>query len=125
MLTGDGVVDQVLDINRPWDIQKGTKSETYEKMAMSIRPTYDFVAKLTKSTGGSSDGTASNATAVAIFGTWQNRAYGTLAARGKAFGRVVWVLGGSSGTGYPSEVSSGEKRCSVEVSGKYYSSLLI
>jgi hypothetical protein len=125
VLTGDAVVDQVLDINRPWDVQKGTKEETYEKMAMAIRPTYDFNAALSKSDGGSSDGLQPNATAVAILSTWQNRSYGVLDARGKAFGRVVWVLGGSAGTSYPASVSSGEKRCALEVSGKYYSSLLI
>jgi hypothetical protein len=119
--TGSNVVDQVLDINRPWDIQVGTKDETFDKMAMNIQPHYLF-PRICPRTGGT--GTNATAGATAILGTWKNRVYGTVAARSKAFGRVVWVLGGSGGSSYPA-ISAGKKRTSLEASGTYYASLII
>ena len=114
----DSIKDQVLDIDRPWDIQKGTKDETYDRMACAFSADYIWDRSCPKS--GGSD--ASNKSATGIL-SWKNKSFGDLAARGKLFGRVVWVLGGTSGNSYPTKTTSGRKRASLEIEGKYYTPL--
>lgn len=121
-LTGNNVVDQVLDINRPWDIQLGTKDETYTKMAMAINTAYIWPRQCPRLGG---DGNAGTSGAGAIFSTWANKVFGNVSARQTVFGRAVWILGGSSGSGYPSAITAGQKRCSIEAQGKYYSSFVL
>jgi hypothetical protein len=110
------IVDRVLDINRPWDVQRGTKEETYDVMACAFSSSFIWTRACLKS-GGTDP---SNTSATGILGTWKNKTFGNIAARAHLFGRVVWVLGGSSGTSYPQKTTAGAKRCSFEVSGKYY-----
>lgn len=105
------VVDAVLDINRPWDVQKGTKDETHLKMAVEIRANFTWDRSCTKQEAG------------VILGGWANHVYGDIAARSRVFGRCVWVLGGSGGSSYP-ETTAGQKRTSLEASGKYYTNLV-
>jgi len=111
VLTGGDVVDQVLDLNRPWDIQRGTAAETYNKMAMHIQENFLWTRSMSKTD------------ARTVLSTWADATYGDIAARSRVFGRAVWVLGGTSGSSYPS-TSAGEKRCSVEITGKYYAQLI-
>jgi hypothetical protein len=117
----DGIIDSVLDINRPWDVQKGTADETYNKMAMAILPDYIWPPSLAKNNdgGGYSGDDYYNKTAQGILSQWKTKSFGTLAARTFMFGRAVWVLGGEGGTNYPA-TTAGEKRCSIEVSGQFY-----
>lgn len=104
----DGIIDQVLDANRPWDVQSGTAAETYDKTAMEVNNNYIFDSFLTK------DGARN------ILSTWKNSAFGfDLYPRTVCYGRVVWVLGGESGNSYPS-TSVGKKVFSAELSGRYY-----
>lgn len=112
VLEGTSVVDQVLDINRPWDIQRGTKLETYDKMAMEVQDNFLW------------DRTMVKADAMTILGVWKDHVFGDIAARGKAYGRAVWVLGGGTGSAYPA-TTAGVKRCSMEATGKYYATLVI
>ena len=101
-------VDQVLNINRPWDIQKGTPAETYNKCAVEMRENFTW------------DRSCDKATARSILSSHQNRTVSfDLPARSQCFGRVVWVLGGTSGTNYP-QTSSGEKRWGMEITGRFY-----
>ena len=104
---GDGIIDEVLDVNRPWDVQQGTADETYTKTGMEARQNYTFNIKPTKDE------------AQTILGTWKNRPFGfDVKPRTHFYGRVVWVIGGTNGN-YPN-VSVGEKSFSAEVQGKFY-----
>lgn len=114
--TGD-IVDQVLDLDRPWDVQKGTSDETCDRMACALSASYIWERGCPKS-GGSDP---NNKSATGILGTWKSGNFpDNLAARSHFFGRVVWVLGGSGGASYPTNVTAGSKRTSVEIEGKYY-----
>ena len=105
---GDGTVDQVIDINRPWDVQQGTAAETYQKSAAEIRTQYTWAT------------TCSKQDAMNILGSWQGRGFpANLYPQQVMYGRVVWVLGGSGGSSYPT-TTSGKKAWSSEVSGKFY-----
>lgn len=107
VLTGSNVVDQVLDINRPWDIQLGTRLETYGVMALQIDSNYLWQRSQTQQ--GAQD----------ILSNWFNRVAGTIASHQTLFGRAVWVLGGTSGSNFP-PTTPGEKVCSIEATGSYY-----
>jgi hypothetical protein len=105
---GDGQIDQVLDVNRPWDIQEGTSEETYSKTAMEVRQNYTFSIKPTK------------AEATSILSLWKDREFGfDINSRTHFYGRVVWVIGGISGHDYPS-TTLGRKTFSAEIQGKFY-----
>ena len=107
---GDGEVDQVLDINRPWDIQHGTPAETYEKCAVEIKANYIW------------NPTCSKQEAINILRDWQGKEFGfDVFPQQIIYGRIVWVLGGTgSGTNYPI-TTSGKKVFSSEIEGKFYS----
>jgi hypothetical protein len=103
----DGTIDQVLDVNRPWDIQQGTAEETFEKAAMEASESYLFDSFCTKEQ------------AKTILSDWQDASFGfDVYARDICYGRVVWVLGGTSDS-YPS-TSVGTKTFSAELEGRYY-----
>lgn len=108
----EGSVDTVLDVNRPWDVQKGTKTETFDKMAVEVKANFLWERSQPK------------ADAMTALAQWKDRVYGDIPARGRAFGRAVWVLGGTSGSAYPA-TSAGKKRVSLEASGRYYSALVL
>jgi hypothetical protein len=122
----DGVVDSVLDINRPWDVQKGTADETYNKMAMSIATSFIWTLSCPKNNdgGGYSGDDYYNKTAQGILSKWQSLSFGSLAARKFVFGRAVWVLGGTGGSNYPA-TTAGPKRTSIEVSGQFYNQQIV
>jgi len=107
-----GTPDQVLNINRPWDIQRGTAQETYERMAVEVNDSYIWNRSMAK------------AAASTVLAQWKNRVFGDIPARSRVYGRAVWVLGGTSGSAYP-PTTAGPKRCSIEVGGKYYASLVL
>jgi len=105
---GDGTVDQVIDVNRPWDIQMGSPDETYNKCAAEIRSQYTWDATCTKQQ------------AMTILSNWQNAYFGfNVYPEQVFFGRVVWVLGGTGGSSYP-VTTAGKKVWSSEMEGKYY-----
>ncbi len=112
VVIAEGSVDSVLDVNRPWDIQRGTRLETYDKMAMQIDANYLWTRSMAK------------ADAMTILGVWKDKVYGDIAARSRVFGRAVWVLGGSGGSSYPT-TSAGRKRTSLEATGRFYSALVV
>ena len=117
------IVDQVLDINRPWDIQLGTPDETYKRMACAFNPVFIWDRGLPKSGGTDS----SNKSATGILSSWRDGRLGdsrNLDARNKIYGRVVWVIGETSGSNYPQNTTSGPKRCSLEVSGRFYTNVV-
>jgi len=104
----DGTIDQVLDVNRPWDVQQGTAAETYDKTAMQVAQNYTFDSFCTKDQ------------AKLILSNWKDQSFGfDVYARTVFYGRVVWVLGGTSGSSYPS-TSIGKKTFSAALEGKYY-----
>jgi hypothetical protein len=104
----DSIIDQVLDVNRPWDVQSGTAAETYDKAAMEIRNNYTW------------DSFATKAQCMSILSSWKNAPFGfDVYPRERFYGRVAWVLGGTSGGSYPS-TSVGKKVFSAEIEGKYY-----
>ena len=104
----DGTIDQVLDVNRPWDIQKGTAAETFQKVAMEVAQNFLF------------DTFCSKTQARTILGNWQNRSFGfDVYPRTIFYGRVVWVLGGTGGNSYPN-TTVGTKTFSSELEGRYY-----
>jgi hypothetical protein len=105
----DGTIDQVLDVNRPWDVQEGTAAETYDKVAMQIATSYSYNLRPTKSEARS------------ILSNWKSASFPEdFMPRTAMYGRCVWVLGGTSGTDYPT-TSVGRKTFSAEISGSYYS----
>lgn len=104
----DGTIDQVLDVNRPWDVQHGTPAETYQKVAMQVAANYTFNSFCSKTE------------ARTILGNWQNASFGfDVYPRTIFYGRVVWVLGGTGGNGYPN-TTVGTKTFSAELEGRYY-----
>lgn len=106
---GGWAVDQVLDLDRPWDVQKGTPDETFERMRMVLAE--DFVWETTLTAG----------EAQTLYGQGSNDAIAQddLGPRGTQYGRLIWHLG-NGGTNWPNETSAGEKRCGLEIDGKYY-----
>jgi hypothetical protein len=133
----NAVVDAVLDINRPWDIQKGTSQETYTRMGMYINENFIWQRFCPRPAAGQEDNYGApnpnpdstiynfnTLTARGIVGSYNVPTIGTLEARQTVYGRCVWVLGGSGGTDYPSAVSSGEKLCSMEIAGSYFDQLI-
>ncbi|MGQ4893428.1 MAG: hypothetical protein ACP6IQ_02245 [Candidatus Njordarchaeia archaeon] len=103
---GDGTIDQVLDVNRPWDVQEGTAAETYERTAMEVRQNYTFDLTITRDQ------------AYSIVSNWKNKEFGfDIYPRTKFYGRVVWCLWMNGS--YP-QTSIGRKTFSAELSGKFY-----
>lgn len=113
---GDDIVDQVLNIHRPWDIQRGTREETFRRCAMAFNQNYIWDEFLARSGG---DGQTGDSGATRILNFWQERSIGILPARSTGYGRVVWVLGGASGSNYP-ETSRGLKAWSFEIGGSFF-----
>jgi hypothetical protein len=107
----------VLYLDRPWDVQKGTADETYNRMAMAIKDDFIWDRTCPKQLDGSVDPTNSIG-ALNIIGQWQNQAFGNLASRGVLYGRAAWSLD-RGGFSYPT-TTAGEKRVSIEVSGQFF-----
>lgn len=104
----DGTIDQVLDVNRPWDIQEGTADETYNRVAMQVASNYTFNLKPTRTESRN------------ILAGWRNQPFGfDVAPRSRFYGRICYVLCGTSGNDYPT-TTKGKKSFSSELSGKYY-----
>lgn len=98
------VIDQVLDVNRPWDTQKGTAAETYDRVAMQPSQTYSFNLRPTQ------------AEARTILSTYKGSSFLFLCpSRSRWFGRVVWSLGPD----YP-DTTTGKKCFSSTISGNFY-----
>jgi len=116
----DGTVKQVLDINRPWDVQMGTEQETYGRTACEIKTQYTWNSYI-----------CTKQEAKSILNSRSKNSFpGDLESRGIMYGRVALALGGTSGnynssTGkydnesYPA-TTAGKKVFSCEVAGKFY-----
>jgi hypothetical protein len=130
-------IDRVLDPNRPWDIQKGTEDETFDRLGMFITSTFIWPRFCPRPPNGQESNWGEpnpnpdpnlykyeNMTARGIIGTWQTPIIGNLDPRTWKYGRMAWVLCGAGGTSYPTQVTAGPKRCSLEVSGKYFDQLI-
>lgn len=116
----DGTVKQVLDINRPWDVQMGTEQETYGRTACEIKTQYTWNSYIC---------TKQEAKNI-LSSSSKNSFPGDLKSRGIMYGRVALALGYTSGhynssTGkwenesYPA-TTAGKKVFSCEVAGKFY-----
>ena len=124
-----GVQTALVDPNRPWDIQKGIADATFNK-ARIYRTTY-YSNTATLSNGAyiyasnptisdlrkvwSEAGDASGESGVPLQGVG-----GYISPRESIYGRVIWSLGGSSGSGYPSD-TAGKKCWGSVIKGVYYS----
>lgn len=105
---GNDVVEQVIDINRPWDTQLGSAAETYQKCSVQILPHHTWAAACTREN------------AKTIMNNGFAVSFQDLYPQQTIFGRVVWVLGGTSGSAYPPATTAGKKAWSSEISGKFY-----
>lgn len=114
-LTGSGdnaVVTEVIDENRPWDVQAGTVAETVNCTGCAFSASFNSLPKPDKENALSTIGSS----------TGGGTSLGTMfAPRSKAYLRVFWSLAksGDGGAGYVA-TTRGEKLWSSELSGKYY-----
>ncbi len=103
---GDGVIDQVLDLNRPWDIQQGTAAETYNKVAIQINQSFVWQPTCTSSQ------------ALTIISKYKSGDFNfDFAPRAVAYGRIAWHL--KAGGSYPA-ITAGAKCFSSELEGRFY-----
>jgi len=111
----DGSVEQVLDINRPWDQQEGAAAETFQRTKIFLAGTYGTI---------SGRGT----TASQLISTWDS-ADGThgsnnnIAPRGRIFGRIIWRLIQSETSASGINTTRGVKIWSGVIEGRYYNVL--
>ena len=110
-VTGGSVVDQVLDMNRPWDVQEGSVGETVNRTGAKYSTRYanfstgDYVANL--------------ANAVKARGN-QTCTFGTLAPKGRVFVRIFWTIATNANGGAWISCTRGRKLYSAEISGTYF-----
>lgn len=137
-LTTSNPKDQVLDHNRPWDVQKGTNEETINRLAVRFTGTWFWTSLFYRDqsdvpSSGRPPGFDVNWQCANKYYSYRSSdlrdQYANTAAAMKPgdvlYGRVLWHLGGG-GTSYPSSssLSAGEKRCSIEVNGTYFDSIV-
>lgn len=114
-ISGSGstqTISQVVDENRPWDVQSGTVAETVNQTGASFNSSYTglsaktrsaAITAITRSSGGVSLGSS-------------------LGARSKAYLRIYWCLAQSESGSSVTYITTtrGKKLWSSEISGKYY-----
>lgn len=105
----DGVVTQVLDINRPWDVQSGTAQQTYGKTACLIKKNYQW---------NSYSCTRQQAKLILNNSNRDRFNVDQLQPKGILYGRIVICLGGANDS-YPT-TTAGKKVFSSQIAGKYY-----
>ena len=105
-------VTQVVDENRPWDVQSGTIAETVNRTGASFSVSYNGLAGKTR-------GAAVNAINDTSSGGVSLGS--TMLPRSKAYIRLYWCLA-TSDSSNPSYVvtTRGKKLWSSELSGKYF-----
>lgn len=106
------VVTQVVDENRPWDVQSGTIAETVNRTGASFSASYSGLAAKTR--GAAVNAINNTSSGGVSFGQ-------TLLPRSKAYIRLYWCLAQSDAAS-PSYVvtTRGKKLWSSELSGKYF-----
>ncbi len=111
-VSGQDVVDAVLDENRPWDIQEGSVGETVNRTGAKFNRNYESLK-----TG--NDSKASLANAIKARSS-QACTFGTLAPKDKVFIRIFWSIAtNAEGTQFIN-VTRGRKLSSAEFSGVYF-----
>ena len=105
----DGVVTQVLDINRPWDVQSGTAQQTYGKTGCLIKKNYQWNSY-----------SCTRQQAKSILNNTNRDRFNVdqLQPKGILYGRIVICLGGANDS-YPT-TTAGKKVFSSQIAGKYY-----
>lgn len=105
-------VTQVVDENRPWDVQSGTIAETVNRTGANFNVSYNGLAAKSR---GAAVNTINNTSAGGVsFGS-------TMLPRSKAYIRLYWCLA-QNDSNSPSYVvtTRGKKLWSSELSGKYF-----
>lgn len=105
----DNVVTQVLDINRPWDVQSGTAQQTYAKTGCQISKNYKW---------DSYSCTRDQAKAILSKSTVNQFNVSQFESKGILYGRIVLCLGGTNDS-YPT-TTAGKKVFSSQIAGKFY-----
>ena len=109
-VTKGTVVDTVLDMNRPWDVQEGTTAETVNRTGAKMETSYaTLVAE-------------HPATRQAAFGARSSQVCDlrSIEPKQKVYVRVYWCIASNAdGTAWV-DVSKGKKTYSAELSGTYY-----
>lgn len=131
-MTARGEVDssgkqtKFVDPDRPWDAQMGTADATYKKARIYITTNYSSTATTNGALIYSSNPTVEdlrkvwNAAGDATQGVTLAGVGGYISPREYIYGRVIWSLGGSSGSGHPQD-TVGKKCWGSVINGKYYS----
>ena len=109
VVESNNTVTQVLDINRPWDVQMGSAQETYGKTGCVIKTHY---------TWDSYSCTIDQAKAILGSSVVNRFNVDEFKPRGVMYGRIVICLGGTNDS-YPT-TTAGRKVFSSEIAGKYY-----
>ena len=105
----DNVITQVLDINRPWDVQAGTAQETYGKTGCQFKRQYSW----------DSYNCDRNAAKTILSRSTVNQFnVDELESKGILYGRIVICLGGTNDS-YPT-TTAGKKIFSAQIAGKFY-----
>ena len=110
--SGSAAITQVVDENRPWDVQSGTVAETINRTGAVFSQTYSGLAARTRGAAVA----AINSTAAGGVSLG-----GVLAPRSRAYLRVYWCLAldDTSSAKYVT-TTRGAKLWSSEISGKYF-----
>ena len=111
-ITKGSVVDTVLDLNRPWDVQEGTTAETVNRTGAVCATS--FSALNTNSAYVPSRENAFNARKT------QTCSIGTIAPKETVYVRVFWTIANNAqGTAWV-DCTKGSKTFSCEMSGAYF-----
>ena len=109
-VTKGTVVDTVLDMNRPWDVQEGTVAETVNRTGAVKADNYATLV---------SSAPANRATAYSARSS-QTCSLGDIEPKGVVYVRVFWCIAqDATGTSWI-DCSKGAKTYSAELSGVYY-----
>ena len=111
-ITTGTVVDTVLDMNRPWDVQEGTTAETVQRTGARVSTSYSEL-----NTAANSKATRKNA-----FEARQSQAVslGTIDPKGTVYVRVFWCIANDANGTKWIDCTRGNKTYSAELSGKFY-----
>lgn len=111
-ITKGTVVDVVLDMNRPWDVQEGTTAETVKRTGGVWATSYSLLNSTS-----SMMPTRGNAFEAAKS---QDVVFGTLAPKQTIYARIFWCIANdANGTSWV-QTSRGSKTYSAELSGTYF-----
>ena len=109
-ITKGSVVDTVLDMNRPWDVQEGTTAETVNRTGAVYATSFsDLVSRYPANRSQAFSARSS-----------QTLAFGTIEPKQTIFVRVFWCIAqNAAGTAWV-DTTRGSKTYSGELSGSYF-----